>query len=212
MLDDYTTHQDLRNRFHARMVADPLLSRMATGPNRIWFSAAPVWLAPSDANFRLFQDRVHELNGEPVLLLHSQEQMLALAGPNTHSSSQGSGAALGAAASILAPVSDLIYKPDWLSFRYDAPSEGYLLVTDRWADGWEVTVNGKNQPVLGADFIYRAVAVSPGENRIQFRYQPDGFRSLLAVSWGTLGLCLLWPAFPSIRRRFPPLTPLKTKP
>jgi hypothetical protein len=193
VLDDYTTRQVLRNRFHRAMIADPDLSRLATHSNRIWFSASPLWLAPSDSNFGRFQQRVDELGGQPILVLHSPEQMLAIAMANPMpASSQDDGEILSAAPSMPAPISSLTYKPDLLSFRYQAPSRGYLLVTDRWADGWEVTVNGQSRPVLGADFIYRAVEVNPGANVVQFRYNPAGFVLLLTVSWGTLALAFLW--------------------
>jgi hypothetical protein len=199
VLDDYTTRIVLRNRFQREMVADPVLSRMATGSRRMWFSASPVWLPPGDSAFRGFQRRVHELDGQPVLLLHSPEQMLELAPPNSPQPADPDPApALNAPGCVPAALTSVTYLPNLLSFHYDAPSGGYLLVTDRWADGWHATVNGQNRPVLGGDFVYRAVKVDAGTNLVQFQYYPNGFRPLLALSWGTLLVAGLW----QIRRLF----------
>jgi hypothetical protein len=187
VFDNYTSHQILRNRFQQQIKIDPLLSRMATGRDRIWFSATATRRAPDDASFDLFQRRVHEFDGVPILILHSPEQMLALAPAGSpQPGDQGRIAGPVGPPAIPAAISELAYQPNLLAFRYDAPSRGYLLVTDRWAEGWEATVNGQPRPVLGADFIYRAVEVDAGANRVRFVYQPWGFRLLLAISWGTL--------------------------
>jgi hypothetical protein len=193
VFDNYTSHQILRNRFQEQIKIDPLLSRMATGRDRMWFSAAAAWRAPDDASFDLFQRRVHELGGVPILMLHSPEQMLALAPENSRQPPpQPEAAEATGAPCIAAVISELTYQPNLLSFRYDAPSRGYLLVTDRWADGWEATVNDQPQPVLGGDLIYRAVEVDAGPNRVRLVYSPRGFRPLLGLSWGTLFLAAAW--------------------
>jgi uncharacterized membrane protein YfhO len=70
----------------------------------------------------------------------------------------------------------------------DAPARGWLLVTDRWAQGWQACVNGQPQPVWIGQFIFRAVEVEPGANRVEFSYRPFGYPRLLALSWSVLGL------------------------
>ena len=49
-------------------------------------------------------------------------------------------------------------------------------------------VNGQLADVFGGNFIFRAVRVTAGENRIQFNYRPAGWPSLLLISWGMLAL------------------------
>jgi hypothetical protein len=194
VFDSYLT---LKNRFQEAMAADPVLARMALGPDRLWFSSAAAQRPPGDASFRSFQARVHALAGEPVLIVHSPEQMRALS-PRRAENWQAAfepapevpAAPLDAPACIPAPVSDVFYNPDSLSFRYVAPQRGYLLVTDRWADGWEATVNGRPQPVLGGNFVFRAVEVEPGPNLVQFLYKPRWFFPL--VTWSALFLIAAW--------------------
>src|SRR5262249_45960306 len=95
-------------------------------------------------------------------------------------------AALDAAACTEAEISNVSYRPNFLSFHYVASTPGWLLVTDRWAAGWKASVNGAPQPVAGGDFIFRAVKVQTGANYIEFKYRPTGFFVLLALSWSTL--------------------------
>lgn len=186
VFDDYTSHQIFRNRFQRQILADPLLNRMASGSGRIWFSPSARMLPPSDAAFLLFSRRVHELDGQPVLLLHSPAQMLSLPSESSQPLVSAESDVAGLPACLPAAVTGLNYQPALLSFRYDAPESGYLLVTDRWADGWEATVNGEPRPVLGADFIYRAVQVGAGPNLVRFVYDPALFHPLLALSWGAI--------------------------
>jgi hypothetical protein len=179
----------LWNRFQQQMVADPALSRMAIGADRLCFSPDVAWRAPDDESFKQFRERVHNLAGQTVLVLHSPEQMLALTPADAGApSSQQSTEALAIPACVPASVSDLHYKPDSLSFRYLAPTAGYLLVTDRWASGWDTKVNGRRSPTLGGNFIFRAVQVESGANLIEFQYSPKLFWPFVVLSWGTLVL------------------------
>ena len=174
--------------FRVAFSADPMLNQMALGNQRLWFSTEAVARAPDPATFRLFDERVHALAGRPILVLHSPQQMLALGDRPRQAHSDASPPIPEIPACVPATVSDLVYRPDSLSFRYTAPAHGFLMVTDRWADGWEASVNGQRRPVLGADFIFRAVEVEAGVNDVEFNYNPKGFRPLLWVSWGTLAL------------------------
>ena len=70
---------------------------------------------------------------------------------------------------------------------HDAPADGWLLVTDRWAPGWKASVNDRPPPVFGGDFIFRAVPVQRGTNHVLMRYQPRTVPWLLIVCWGTMG-------------------------
>lgn len=183
----------LTNRFYKSMAEDPLLREMALGSNRCWFVSEAGRGLLTNENFSIYVQRVQELKN-PVILLHSAEEMLKLSpevpirGAQRHASIDPQTLVRAS----LAQVSQIVYRPNSLSFHYCATKGGWLMVTDRWAPGWKVRVNGKPQEVLGADFVFRAVRVEPGDNFIEFRYRPWGWPYLLILSWGTLlvfGLC-----------------------
>jgi hypothetical protein len=187
----------LMNRFQEAMAADPVLARMAVGPGRLWFSSVAARRPPDNASFKVFQERVRAQAGVPILIVHSPEQMRGLSTRRVFRWRDAiklepgeTAAPVDVPACFPAVVSDVSYEPDSLAFRYVAPERGYLLVTDRWAEGWEATVNGRPRPVLGGDFIFRALEVEPGANVIQFLYKPRWFLPL--ATWSALLLIAAW--------------------
>jgi Bacterial membrane protein YfhO len=167
----FDTYVTMTNRFHAQFVQDPALSSLALGSDRIWFSSNPVSMPASDQAFTLFKDAVDRNSAAPPLVLHTTE-------------AQNAGALSGSSGK--AAITDLSYRANSLAFHYQAPSAGWLMITDRWATGWQATVNGVAAPILRADFIFRAVHVNLGPNTIEMRYKPKYFAFTLALSWGTL--------------------------
>jgi uncharacterized membrane protein YfhO len=92
----------------------------------------------------------------------------------------------GVAPASIAAINSVSYWPDSLEFRFEAPTAGWLMVTDRWAPGWKAEVNGKRVEVYGADFLFRAVRVDAGMNTVKVRYRPRAQLISIVVSWGTL--------------------------
>jgi hypothetical protein len=96
---------------------------------------------------------------------------------------------------IRIPVEVMAYDPDELVLQFQAPADGWLWVTDRWARGWRATLNGRSVRVWGGNFIFRAVKVEAGPNELRFAYHPFGFPWLAVIGWGALclvGLATLW--------------------
>lgn len=54
----------------------------------------------------------------------------------------------------------------------ETPFASYLVLTDSHHPDWEVSVNGKQQLLLHANQMFRAVAVPAGRSRIVFEYRP----------------------------------------
>lgn len=177
----------LWNRYYIQIEHDPFLREMALGKNRLWFTDSAVSAPPTDGNFVVFEKRMQQLQ-KPIVVIHSGPQMEEIS--RKHSDAAGQWLPSVNADSLspasVARISGLSYWPNSLSFHYVADKPGWLMVTDRWAPGWKVTVNGRPQEVLGADFVFRAVKVAAGDNFVQFRYRPWGWPYLLILSWGTL--------------------------
>lgn len=181
----------MANKFFKSYVADPILSQLAVGAQRIWFSTDPVWLAPSDGDFADYVKVSHAL-GVPPLVLHSSKEMLA-SGLTASKPELDSQDWLQKARPLSRANIDLVsYWPNRLSFRYNATQDGWLLVTDRWAPYWTATVNGRHEEIVGANFLFRAIPVSSGENMVVFHYEPHGYIALVILSWGTIALVAIW--------------------
>ncbi len=202
VLDSYAP---LNNRFQSALVADALLRELAVGTNRVWFSGTGMELAPTDNAYEKFRDNAHR-RGSSVLILHNPDQMSHLSFPKNSPPATPQDAITSASLDQLEPVSvasvDLLkYLPDSLQFRYQAPRDGWLMITDRWAPGWRAEVNGKPEQVYGADFLFRAVRVAAGLNTVTLRYEPPTWVPSIIVSWGTLLLFFIFEGLRIVRRK-----------
>jgi hypothetical protein len=180
VLSGYTC---LRNVRQERMAKVPSTRALAVGNTKVWFSPSAVQAPPTGTLFDAFLDR-SEAAKIPPLTIHEPDDFQKNRPP--HASDL---AAMQVATSV-SPLDArlLAYTPRHLDFQVDAPSDGWLLVTDRWAPGWRATVNDRPTVVHPADFIFRAVAVKAGSNKVAFRYRPVALPITLALCWGTLGV------------------------
>ncbi|MBI3914833.1 MAG: YfhO family protein [Chloroflexi bacterium] len=83
------------------------------------------------------------------------------------------------------------YEPEHVTLRVETDQPGYLILADSWYPGWEATVDGKPAPIYRADYIFRAVALEPGEHEVVFEYRPASFAIGAAISAASLILCLV---------------------
>ncbi len=56
--------------------------------------------------------------------------------------------------------------------RVSAEREGWLLMTDSWAPGWQVEIDGVARYLHRANGAFRAVPVPPGDHEATFTYRP----------------------------------------
>ena len=72
--------------------------------------------------------------------------------------------------------------------RIEVPdgSGRYLVLTDLYHRGWRATIDGQSAPVYLANFLFRAVYLSPGPHVVEFVFDPLSLRVGLAVSVATL--------------------------
>jgi len=73
-------------------------------------------------------------------------------------------------------------EPEAVDLACIAPTAGYAVLLDAFADGWRATVDGAPAPIVRADEVARAVAIPAGTHRIAFRYRTPGLRAGALVS------------------------------
>jgi Bacterial membrane protein YfhO len=64
----------------------------------------------------------------------------------------------------------------------DAPWPALALFTDTWFPGWHAFVDGREQPILRANYLFRGVVVPPGRHVLEFRYAPRSFTIGAAIT------------------------------
>jgi len=100
-------------------------------------------------------------------------------------------------------VKQVAYRTNGVTVKTAQEGNGFLVLLDTYLRGWSVKVDGKEQPILNAYGLYRAVQLEPGEHTLEFEYFPEGFRAGLIGSGVTLVLALLVCGFwkPAGRRK-----------
>ncbi len=74
-----------------------------------------------------------------------------------------------------------------LSLRASLAAPGYLVMADTNYPGWRVYVDGRPATILRANWLFRAVALPPGEHTVELRYEPP----LVGAGWLIAGLATL---------------------
>jgi hypothetical protein len=162
------------------------------GKERTWFSSSAVQLPWTAGCFEEFEKQARA-SGEAPLIVQTPGMVLhpAPSGWPGENHAAGCPAPIGKPENM-EPISMALLRsePDALDVSVQAPRDGWVLFTDRWARGWQATVNGHAVPLFCGNFIFRAVRVAAGVNRIEFRFVPTFTLALVVLSWAVLGLVI----------------------
>jgi hypothetical protein len=94
------------------------------------------------------------------------------------------------------------YQPKSIQLHAKSGAASVLLLNDRYDPEWKVYVDGAQAKLLRCNYIMRGVALSAGEHRVEFRYEPalHGLYSTLGgLALGIL-LCCIVPFIPERSR------------
>ncbi len=84
------------------------------------------------------------------------------------------------------------YEPNRVALRVHADGPAVLVLSDAFAPGWSVTIDGRPAPVRRAYGLLRSTPVEAGEHQVEFRYWQPGFGWGLALSaTGLFALCAM---------------------
>jgi uncharacterized membrane protein YfhO len=97
------------------------------------------------------------------------------------------------------PAEIVKYDATDLEITAEAHARCYLVVSDVYYPGWRAFVDGREAPILRADFAFRAVELQPGHHLVRMTYRPPLFTVGLLFSTG--GVALLVVMISSKRRR-----------
>jgi hypothetical protein len=83
--------------------------------------------------------------------------------------------------------------PNRVSIQVDASQSGWIVLSDTWYPGWIAKVDGKPTPIYRANYLFRAVRLEKGSQRVDYYYQPGSFRWGVFITLLTLALLfVLW--------------------
>jgi hypothetical protein len=94
------------------------------------------------------------------------------------------------------PVAWLSSDPDHLVLEVETRAPGLLVIADTAMPGWSAEVDGRFEQVLTGNLAQRVLPIrNLGRQRITLDYDPPGLAIGLAITAGSLAVCLGWLIF-----------------
>jgi uncharacterized membrane protein YfhO len=84
----------------------------------------------------------------------------------------------------------LTYENNRIVLELDSPEATFVFMSEAHYPGWKAYVDGREEGILRANYVFRAIAVGPGSHRIEVVYEPLTFKIGLSVSLLTVFLLL----------------------
>ena len=84
------------------------------------------------------------------------------------------------------------YKSNNIAISVNAREKSLLFLAENYYPGWHATIDGKNTPILRADYVFRAIPVEEGQHMISFYYEPWSFKLGVYISIGGMITILLF--------------------
>jgi hypothetical protein len=84
------------------------------------------------------------------------------------------------------------YEPNLIKIQTVSDAPQMLFLSDNYDDGWRAQVDSQPTKIYRTNFTFRSVYLTQGTHLIQFKYQPDSFRTGLYITLTTLSFYLLY--------------------
>ncbi|MDP2649863.1 MAG: YfhO family protein [bacterium] len=83
------------------------------------------------------------------------------------------------------------YLANDIEISVDSKANGLLFLAESYNKGWKASVDGKNVPILRANYTFRAIGVEAGKHSVRFWYDPWSFKLgvYLAIG-GAIGILI----------------------
>jgi hypothetical protein len=87
-----------------------------------------------------------------------------------------------------ASVSLVEHKPPYLKYESESANNGLVVFSEiYYPKGWHAFIDGKEVPILRADYVLRALEVPAGKHTIEFKFEPKpytvGNKVTMASGW-----------------------------
>jgi len=84
------------------------------------------------------------------------------------------------------------YSPNEIVAEADMETPGYLVMSEIYYPAWKAYDNGKKTEILKADYALRAVYLTEGAHKIDYRYEPESYKMGRIISISSLILIVFF--------------------
>lgn len=98
----------------------------------------------------------------------------------------------------LTSVKITAYTPNSVSLTTQTNGSALLFLSDTYYPGWKAFINGRETPILMADYAFRAIEIPSGESIVRFSYQPLSF--ILGATISLISCILIGGVLVSIKK------------
>jgi hypothetical protein len=91
--------------------------------------------------------------------------------------------------SIGSTVKVVEYSSQHVNVSANLTGKGFLFLSDVYYPGWKAYVDGKEEKILRANYIFRALYLDKGQHEIEFKYAPNSFKAGLIITVVCLIIC-----------------------
>jgi hypothetical protein len=93
------------------------------------------------------------------------------------------------------------YENNRVLLEVSTPEAAFLFMSEAYYPGWKAYVDGRQEEILRANYVFRAIPLGPGSHKVEVVMEPLSFKIGLAVSGLTIVLLLTGWAFATIRKQ-----------
>jgi hypothetical protein len=84
------------------------------------------------------------------------------------------------------------YRPNAIHLTAETSAEAYLVLSEVYYPGWKAYVDGRAEPVLRANYAFRAVYLEPGYHEVRLVFEPLSWKVGLGISVATWISLMVW--------------------
>ena len=84
------------------------------------------------------------------------------------------------------------YRPNAIHLTAKTSAEAYLVLSEVYYPGWKAYVDGRAEPVLRANYAFRAVYLEPGYHEVRLVFEPRSWKVGLGISVATWISLMVW--------------------
>lgn len=92
---------------------------------------------------------------------------------------------------IKSRIDNIKYTPNKINLEVKTDKDSFLVLTDNYYPGWKALINGRETKIYRTNYTFRGIIIPPGQNNVEFIFQPQSLKIGFIISVISLILALI---------------------